>query len=68
MARKRRTTAKALAHRAKTRQRIAAKRDSLEDSAIRGLSQDEIRRLSIDAWEPSLLRHMLEAENKLRRR
>lgn len=40
----------------------------LEDTAIRSLSKDEIKRLSIDAWEPSLLRHLLEAQNKLRRR
>jgi len=41
---------------------------STDDTAIRSLSKEEIRRLSIDAWEPSLLRHLLEAENKLRRR
>lgn len=40
----------------------------VEDTAIRSLSKDEIKRMSIDAWEPSLLRHMLEAQNKLRRR
>jgi len=40
---------------------------SLEDTAMRSLSKDERKRLSIDAWEPSLLRHMLEAEDKLRR-
>lgn len=39
-----------------------------EDTAMRSLSKDEIKRLSIDAWEPSLLRHMLEAQNKIRRR
>lgn len=42
--------------------------ERIEDSAIRSLSRDEIKRLSIDAWEPSLLRHLLEAQNKLRRR
>lgn len=40
----------------------------LDDTAMRSLSKDELKRLSIDAWEPSLLRHMLEAQNKLRRR
>jgi len=40
---------------------------ALEDTAMRSLSKEERRRLSIDAWEPSLLRHMLEAEDKLRR-
>jgi len=42
--------------------------EPIEDTAIRSLSKDEIKRLSIDAWEPSLLRHMLEAQRKLRRR
>jgi len=41
---------------------------STDDSVLRVLSKEEIRRLAIDAWEPSLLRNMLEAENKLPRR
>jgi hypothetical protein len=41
---------------------------ALEDTAMRSLSKDEIKRMSIDAWEPSLLRNMLEAEDKLRQR
>lgn len=48
--------------------KAAAGRERLEDSAIRSLSRDEIKRLAIDAWEPSLLRHMLEAQKKLERR
>lgn len=74
MARKRtigktlRTIGKTIVDRSKASGGGGSKRDLVEDSAIRGLSKEEIRRLSIDAWEPSLLRHMLEAENKLRRR
>lgn len=41
---------------------------ALEDTATRCLSKDERRRLSMDAWEPSLLRNMLKAQDKLRRR
>ena len=41
---------------------------AVEDTAMRSLSKDEIKRLSIDAWEPSLLRHMLEAQKKLLQR
>jgi len=32
-----------------------------EDTALRGLTYEDRRRLSMDAWEPSLLRHMLRA-------
>lgn len=37
----------------------------LEDTAMRSLTPEERKRLSIDSWEPSLLRHLLRAENKL---
>lgn len=61
-----------MAHRRNANAHTAGKADAdgtpLEDTAMRSLSKDEIKRLSIDAWEPSLLRHMLEAQNKLRRR
>lgn len=40
---------------------------TLEDTAMRSLSKDERRRLAMDSWEPSLLRNMLEAADKLRR-
>lgn len=37
-----------------------------EDTAMRSLSEEERAKLSMDAWEPSLLRHLLTAENRLR--
>lgn len=51
--------------RAKKR-RTARRSVPLDDTAMQSLSKEEIARLSMDSWEPSLLRHMLEAENKLR--
>lgn len=36
-----------------------------EDTALKSLSRTERVRLDIDAWEPSLLRALLEAQNKL---
>jgi hypothetical protein len=42
--------------------------EPVDDTAIRSLSKEEIKRMSIDSWEPSLLRNMLEAVNKLRPR
>lgn len=38
-----------------------------EDTALRSLSRSERATLDIDAWEPSLLRALLEAHDKLRR-
>jgi hypothetical protein len=38
-----------------------------EDTALKSLSRTERARLDIDAWEPSLLRALLEAQNKLPR-
>lgn len=40
----------------------------LEDTAMSVLSQAERAGLAMDAWEPSLLRELLEAENRLPRR
>ena len=37
--------------------RIASPR--LEDTAVRSLSKADRARLGMDAWEPSLLRHLL---------
>jgi hypothetical protein len=36
-----------------------------EDTALRSLTREERARLSIDAWEPSLLRKLLQAEGRL---
>ncbi len=37
-----------------------------EDTAIRSLSREERKRISMDAWEPSLLRRLLSAQNRLK--
>jgi hypothetical protein len=48
------------------RRRRAAKNDQpAEDTAIRCLSKEERAKLSIDSWEPSLLRRLLRAANRL---
>jgi len=39
--------------------------EPVEDTAIRCLSKDERAKLSIDSWEPSLLRRLLRAANRL---
>lgn len=39
-----------------------------EDTALRSLSKEDRAHLCMDAWEPSLLRKLLRAEDKLRRR
>jgi hypothetical protein len=36
-----------------------------DDAALRNRTPEERARLSIDAWEPSLLRNLLKAQNKL---
>ncbi|HET8696761.1 MAG TPA: hypothetical protein VFO94_04710 [Gammaproteobacteria bacterium] len=43
----------------------AAPQALVDDTAARRLTPAERRRLDIDAWEPSLLRALLEAHNKL---
>jgi hypothetical protein len=39
-----------------------------EDTALRSLSKEDRAHLCMDAWEPSLLRKLLEAQDKLHRR
>ena len=36
-----------------------------EDTALRSLSEQERARLEMDSWEPSLLRALLAAQNKI---
>ena len=43
----------------------AAPQATVDDTATRRLTPAERRRLDIDSWEPSLLRALLEAHNKL---
>lgn len=38
---------------------------ALDDTAVRALNEEDRSRLDIDSWEPSLLRHMLAAQDKL---
>lgn len=40
--------------------------DQAEDTALRSLDALERAKLSMDAWEPSLLRKLLKAQDKLR--
>ena len=40
--------------------------DQDEDTALRSLDALERAKLSMDAWEPSLLRKLLKAQDKLR--
>jgi hypothetical protein len=42
------------------------RRDRIEDSAIARLSKEERAKLAMDSWEPSLLRQLLTAHNKLK--
>ena len=39
-----------------------------EDTALRSLSKADRKQLSMDAWEPSLLRKLLTAQNRLTKR
>jgi hypothetical protein len=39
-----------------------------EDTALLSLSRTDRSKLNIDAWEPSLLRKLLTAQNRLRKR
>lgn len=38
-----------------------------DDSIVSRLSEDEQRRLTMDAWEPTLLRELLSAQNRSKR-
>jgi hypothetical protein len=42
-----------------------AARAPQEDTAVRSLSKEDRAKLGMDAWEPSLLRQLLAAHNKL---
>jgi hypothetical protein len=39
-----------------------------EDTAMLSLSPEDRSKLNMDAWEPSLLRKLLTAQNKLKKR
>ena len=40
----------------------------LEDTAVASLSKTDRKKLNMDSWEPSLLRKLLSAQNRLKRR
>jgi hypothetical protein len=40
---------------------------AVDDTISRSLSDEDRAKLAIDSWEPSLLRHLLAAHNKLKR-
>jgi len=40
----------------------------IEDTALLCLSKADRKKLGMDAWEPSLLRQLLAAQNRLRKR
>lgn len=39
-----------------------------DDTALLSLSKQDRKRLGMDSWEPSLLRKLLAAQNRLRKR
>lgn len=39
-----------------------------EDTALMSLSRADRRKLNMDSWEPSLLRKLLTAQNRLKKR
>jgi hypothetical protein len=47
--------------------RPKARKPSADDTASRSLSKVERRQLGMDSWEPSLLRKLLAAQNRLRK-
>jgi hypothetical protein len=40
--------------------------EPVDDTALRSLSKTDRKKLSMDAWEPSLLRKLLSAQNRLK--
>ena len=46
------------------RARSAATTETGEDTALRVLSKQDRAKLSMDSWEPSLLRNLLKAQNR----
>ncbi|HEY8519750.1 MAG TPA: hypothetical protein VIN61_06700 [Gammaproteobacteria bacterium] len=53
------------AKRRRLAQRERAEAFETEDTALRALTREDRAKLEIDAWEPSLLRHMLQAQGRL---
>jgi hypothetical protein len=49
------------------RKRVRNAPAQLEDTALRSLTREDRKHLSMDSWEPSLLRKLLSAQNRLKR-
>jgi len=50
-----------------SRSRPRDRDESREDTALTSLSPEDRSRLVMDSWEPSLLRELLTAQNKLKK-
>jgi hypothetical protein len=48
--------------------RARPKQTELEDTAVLSLSRADRKKLNMDSWEPSLLRKLLTAQNRLKKR
>lgn len=57
-----------MAKRPSTQRQAERENGSIDDTALRSMSKEDRAHLCMDAWEPSLLRKLLHAQNKLRRR
>jgi hypothetical protein len=52
----------------KPKQPAPESRFAVEDTTLRCLSKADRKKLGMDAWEPSLLRKLLAAQNRLKAR
>jgi len=52
----------------KRSQPLKGEQPATDDTAQFGLSKADRNKLAMDAWEPSLLRQLLAAQNRLRKR
>lgn len=48
--------------------RKSAPESEFEDTAMLSLSRTDRKKLNMDSWEPSLLRQLLKAQNRLKQR
>ena len=48
--------------------RKTAPESEFEDTAMLSLSRADRKKLNMDSWEPSLLRQLLKAQNRLKKR
>jgi len=43
-------------------------KSEIDDTAMHSLSRTDRKKLNMDSWEPSLLRKLLKAQNRLKKR